>query len=173
MSLYCELAHFNNSASSILLRIITGVSLIKLWRKMVKLQLVVYLSLSMILSACGGGGGSFTSSNADSSQTGSNTGSNTGSTEPTGNSKATISWSIPSARESGAGLSMGEIAGYKIFYGSTQGSLYSVIDVANASTTSYELTNLVSSTKYYFQITAYDINSIESEKSNIIIRTSI
>ncbi len=155
--------------------------------KKVKLQLLTVISFSLLLTACGGGGSggpdntnvSTANSAAPHPAAGSGgtggSGGNSGTTqpEPTGNGSATLSWSIPTTRESGAGLSMGEIAGYRVFYGSNSNALNSVIDVTNPYTTSLNLTNLVASTVYYFQITAYDTNSIESERSNTVTRTAI
>ncbi|VAW92741.1 hypothetical protein MNBD_GAMMA23-331 [hydrothermal vent metagenome] len=148
-----------------------------------KLQLLIVISFSLLLTACGGGGSNSSNSSVGASNSpghpatgaaqNSDQSSSSSQPEPTGNAAATFAWTIPTTRESGAGLSMGEIAGYKVFYGSNSGALNTVIDVTDPYATSVNLTNLVSSTVYYFQITAYDTNSIESEKSNTVTRTAI
>jgi len=57
-----------------------------------------------------------------------------------------------------------DLAGYKIYYGSTGSGIYSIIiDVGNVN--SYEISGLSIGTTYYFAITAYDENGNESDYS--------
>ena len=75
---------------------------------------------------------------------------------------ATLRWDIPTLRADGiTELSLSEIAGYRIYMGSTSNDLQMVVDINDGSATSYSLTGLASGT-YYFSVTTYDINDLES-----------
>lgn len=63
-----------------------------------------------------------------------------------------------------------DIAGYRIYYG-TNSRLYSVIiDVGNVTNTI--VTNLSSSTTFYFAATAYNTSSLESDLSEEVSLTT-
>jgi len=59
------------------------------------------------------------------------------------------------------------VAGYHIYYGDTSGNLTHVVDVASATATGYVIGELASGT-WYFGITSYDTNRIESTMSAIV-----
>jgi hypothetical protein len=58
----------------------------------------------------------------------------------------------------------GDLAGYKVYYGTTTGTYGSPIDVGNVTT--YILTGLTSGQRYYVAVTAYDTSDNESGYSN-------
>jgi len=57
-----------------------------------------------------------------------------------------------------------DLAGYKVYYGTSSGNYGNPIDVGNVTT--YELTGLNAGVEYYVAITAYDTADNESEKSD-------
>src|SRR3989441_5260872 len=57
-----------------------------------------------------------------------------------------------------------DLAGYKLYYGTSSGSYPSSVDVGNL--TSYTLSGLLEGRTYYFTATAYDLNVNESGFSN-------
>src|SRR3989441_769044 len=57
-----------------------------------------------------------------------------------------------------------DLAGYKLYYGTSSGSYPSSVDVGNL--TSYTLSGLLEGRTYYFAATAYDLNVNESGFSN-------
>src|SRR5256886_14109836 len=57
-----------------------------------------------------------------------------------------------------------DLAGYKLYYGTSSGSYPSSVDVGNL--TSYTLSGLLEGRTYYFAATAYDLNVSESGFSN-------
>src|SRR5207245_4056599 len=57
-----------------------------------------------------------------------------------------------------------DLAGYKLYYGTSSGSYPSSVDVGNL--TSYTLSGLLEGQIYYFSATAYDLNVSESGFSN-------
>jgi uncharacterized protein YjdB len=77
----------------------------------------------------------------------------------TGN--ATLAWSAPATNVDGSTLT--DLAGYKIYYGTSPGSYTKVIDVGNVTTS--VVNNLAPGT-YYFTVTAYNIYGVESSYSN-------
>ncbi|MEW6570533.1 MAG: fibronectin type III domain-containing protein [Nitrospirota bacterium] len=78
----------------------------------------------------------------------------------------TLSWSPPTSNENGTRLS--DLAGYKVYYGTTSGKYSRSIDVGNV--TSYTVYNLADSATYFFAATAYDRSGNESEFSNEVVK---
>ncbi len=58
---------------------------------------------------------------------------------------------------------------YNIYYGRTSGAYANVLEAGGADTTSYTVTALQNSTRYYFSITAVDTAGNESEKADELI----
>jgi Putative Ig domain len=80
----------------------------------------------------------------------------------TGN--ATVSWMPPTQNTDGSTLT--NVAGYKIYYGTTQGGPYSAsVSITNPSVTTYLVENLTPAT-YYFVVTASNAAGAESLCSN-------
>ena len=61
---------------------------------------------------------------------------------------------------------MSELAGYRVYWGTSASNLTSVVNVPSASSSSYKITGLGKGT-YYFMVTAYDINGTESPQSAV------
>jgi Putative Ig domain len=76
---------------------------------------------------------------------------------------ATLSWTIPADNTNGTPAT--NLAGFHIYYGTTAGSLKSVITVTGTSTTKYEISNLSSGT-YYFAVAAYNTMGVDGVVSN-------
>jgi hypothetical protein len=72
-----------------------------------------------------------------------------------------LSWVAPAEREDGTPISMSEIAGYKIYYGTSQGQYTTSIDINDGSAEGYTITGLPSGT-YYIVVTTYDVDGLES-----------
>lgn len=62
-----------------------------------------------------------------------------------------------------------DLAGYRIYYGTSSGSYSSSVNVGNVTT--YQLANLEQGKTYYVAVTAYDTSSNESEKSDEVSAT--
>jgi hypothetical protein len=80
---------------------------------------------------------------------------------------AALSWAAPTARTDGSPLT--NLAGYKIFYGRMAGVYDYQIDISNPAVLTYVVENLVSG-DWYFALTAYDSQGIESGRSNEVLR---
>lgn len=80
--------------------------------------------------------------------------------------KATLGWNAPTTNVDGTTLT--DLAGYKIYYGTSPGNYTEVVDVGN--TTTYVVNNLTPGT-YYFVVTAYNIYGAESNNSNEASKT--
>ncbi len=85
-------------------------------------------------------------------------------------SKVSLSWVAPSEREDNNAISPYEIAGYKIYYGNTQGNYTNSISINDGDTYSHTINNLTSGT-YYIVITTRDIEGRESKYSSVVTRT--
>jgi outer membrane lipoprotein-sorting protein len=75
---------------------------------------------------------------------------------------ATLSWDAPTTNADGTPLT--DLAGYRIYYGTSSGNYSQNINVGNVTT--YTVDNLTEGATYYFTATAYDAAGNESEYSN-------
>jgi len=85
-------------------------------------------------------------------------------TRPCGLS-ATLSWTPPTRNTDGT--SLGNLAGYRISYGTTEQALTQTIQVANVGLSNYVISNLTPGT-YYFAVRAYTSGGTESVNSNVV-----
>jgi Putative Ig domain len=85
-----------------------------------------------------------------------------------GTGSATLSWTVPTVNTNGSPAT--NLAGYHIYYGTNPGALNMVIDVPGAKTTEYEISNLSHGT-YYFAVTAYNSQGVDSADSNEASKT--
>lgn len=81
---------------------------------------------------------------------------------------ATLDWSPPTENADGSPLK--NLAGYYVHYGTSDTSLTLIIDVADASATTYVVGGLASGT-YYFAVSAYNSLGIEGAWSNVASKT--
>jgi hypothetical protein len=86
---------------------------------------------------------------------------------PTTTGSATLSWSAPTTNTDGSPLV--NLAGYKIYYGTSSNSLSSSISVSIGLST-YVISNL-SSGIWYFAISAMNSSGVESSLSSIASKT--
>ena len=77
---------------------------------------------------------------------------------------ATVDWTPPTANTDGSVIA--NLAGYKIYYGTTSTALNQTVQVTNAGLASYVVSNLSSGT-WYFGVTAYTTDGTESGMSNV------
>lgn len=78
---------------------------------------------------------------------------------------ATLTWLPPTQNTDGTALT--NLAGYRIYYGTSASALTQSVQVANAGLSTYMLQNLAPAT-YYFAVTAYSSVGYESARSNVI-----
>lgn len=83
------------------------------------------------------------------------------------NNEVILEWIPPSEYTDGTPLSMGEIGGYKIYYGEASGTYNKIVNIPDAYIMSYRFTNLNSPT--YFVVTCYTTGNIEGDYSNEVI----
>lgn len=87
-----------------------------------------------------------------------------GSSPGQGNGSITLSWQPPVEYTDGTPLN--DLSGYKIYYGSSGSTGYITID--NPGITEYVVEGLSLYTTYYFSITAFNHENIESSSSRIV-----
>ena len=88
--------------------------------------------------------------------------------EQTSLGSATLSWVAPTLRVDGTPL--GNLAGYRIRYGTAPGSYTQQLQIPNPGITSCVIENLPAGT-YYFVAIAYDSGGLESEHSAVVSKT--
>ena len=114
------------------------------------------------LVACGGGGGS------DSAESVLDNSSPASSRTPA--SSATLSWTAPVARSDQTPLSLADIGGYRVYYGTVEGEYPYRIDVNDGTAVEVVINNLPTGT-HYFVVTTYDTEGRESEYSELVVKT--
>ncbi|HEV2229592.1 MAG TPA: putative Ig domain-containing protein [Steroidobacteraceae bacterium] len=82
---------------------------------------------------------------------------------PPGN--VTISWTPPTENTNGTALT--NLAGYHLYYGTSQSSLNQKVNITNAGLASYVVSNLTAGT-WYFTLTAVNSLGVESPRSAIL-----
>jgi hypothetical protein len=80
------------------------------------------------------------------------------------NGSAALNWTPVTKNTDGTLLH--DLAGYRVYYGTSADSLSTVVELANPNLTTYLVSNLPSGT-WYFGVTAYTSNGTESAMSNI------
>jgi hypothetical protein len=120
------------------------------------------LALGILLAITGCGGSSYGDSgdSGDSVDSGDRGLSHADSTSQT----AIVSWTPPVQRTDGSALT--DLAGYRVYYGKGLNSLTQIIDIRNAGQTSQFIDDLDTGT-WYFAVTAYTRDGLESEMSNL------
>jgi hypothetical protein len=103
-------------------------------------------------------GGTTTSSGSGSQSTANATGS------------LALSWVAPVARADGTPLSLADIDGFRIYYGSTAGNYSHSVNITDATTQQVVLKNLASGT-WYIVMTTYDVDGRESGYSVAVKKT--
>jgi hypothetical protein len=83
--------------------------------------------------------------------------------QPT-NGSATLSWTPPTTNTDGSTLS--NLSGYRVVYGRTNSNLDQLVQISNASVSTYTITGLSSGT-WYFAVKAYTSAGGESNVSNV------
>ena len=91
-------------------------------------------------------------------------------TEPTATPTVldvSLSWTAPAEREDDQPMLLSDIAGYKVYYGTTQGNYNDSVNINDGTATGHTFKDFASGT-YYFVVTTYDVDGRESEYSTPI-----
>jgi hypothetical protein len=87
---------------------------------------------------------------------------------PPATGSATLSWTAPTQNTDGSPLT--NLAGFHIYYGTTEGSWTSTITILEGTETSYVVSGLAPGT-YYFTVVAFNTDGVDSTDSNIGSKT--
>jgi hypothetical protein len=86
-----------------------------------------------------------------------------------GNAAVTLGWTPPTTNSDGSHLD--DLAGYRIYYGTTEGQYTQSVTLSNPGLTAYMVENLTTPGTYYFTISAFDDVGNESGYSNVASKT--
>ena len=92
----------------------------------------------------------------------------TGSGVIQGTAQVILAWVAPVEREDGTPISMSEIAGYRVYYGMSEGDYTNEVDISDRGTMQATLSGLLSGI-YYIVVTTYDMEGRESSYSPVVI----
>ncbi|HVW68208.1 MAG TPA: fibronectin type III domain-containing protein [Steroidobacteraceae bacterium] len=84
--------------------------------------------------------------------------------QPMSSRSATLSWMPPMRKSDGS--SFNDLAGYRIYYGTTS-ELGQMVTVSGAEATHYTVTGLSAASTYYYAMSSYDAAGQESPRSAI------
>lgn len=130
-----------------------------------------FLGCAVLVAACGGGGGA---TDQASPATGTDTPAPTPAPSPapapspSATGTATLTWVAPQTNADGSALN--DLAGYRIYYGTSTGSYTESVTISDPMTTTYTVQNLAAST-YFFVLRAYDKSNVESASSAEVSKT--
>ena len=117
--------------------------------KSLRLRYFLALILVLPLFACSGGDGGLSSSTDL-------------------NSSAKLSWVAPSAREDNSVLVLSDIAGFRIYYGTSSGDYSNTVKINDHTVTQAVLDGLPSGT-YFVAVTTVDVDGRESTYSAEVV----
>ena len=115
---------------------------------------LIALLLSLQLTACSNNGNSEDPAGTEDSTS-------------SGENFIRLSWTAPLEREDNQPISLSEIAGYKIYYGTVENTFSHSVDITDGAANGHTLENL-SSGIYYLTLTTYDTAGRESKPSGEI-----
>lgn len=93
----------------------------------------------------------------------------------TGTATADLSWDAPTQNSDDSAIpSSGDqaLAGYIIYFGPVSGAMTCSININDPTATNYQVTDLLTTMDYTFAVTAYNNLGIESDLSNIVIKST-
>lgn len=127
-----------------------------------------------MLSACGLDSGSNTDTSLSSTDTVTSTASTIGasSSASTATGSFSLSWTAPVTRSDGTPLTLSEIAGYRVYYGTSPGNYPNRINISNGSLQSATLTGIPVGT-YYVAMSTYDNKGLESNYSSPVVKKAL
>lgn len=79
--------------------------------------------------------------------------------------EANICWTPPTKNTDGSALT--DLAGYRVYYGSSAATLDKVVQVPNPAATCQVITNLLDGSTWHFGVRAYNSKGVDSGLSNI------
>jgi hypothetical protein len=86
----------------------------------------------------------------------------------TATGSTTLTWTPPTQYLDGSPLN--DLAGYKVYWGTSQGNYSNSVTIANPGVASY-VVNQLTPARWYFVVTAYSATGFESSHSNIFSKT--
>jgi hypothetical protein len=89
-------------------------------------------------------------------------------TPPSNSGSVNLDWTTPTENTDGTELT--DLAGYRLYYGTSVSNLSTTVQIPGASMTAYTLHNLAAAT-YYFAIMAYTNTGVESALSQVVSAT--
>jgi hypothetical protein len=110
-----------------------------------------------LLAGCGGAQTEATAS-----------GTNAAPVTPGATGAATLSWASPTQNTDGSAVT--NLAGYRIYHGTSANALNTMIQVSNPGITLYVVDSLATGT-HYFAVTAYNTAGAESDRSAVASKT--
>jgi len=81
---------------------------------------------------------------------------------------ATLSWSAPNQNTDGSALT--DLAGFKVYHGTSSTALNDAVELQGSSTNSYTYGQLAAGT-HYFAVTAITSSGVESARSTLVSKT--
>jgi hypothetical protein len=85
-----------------------------------------------------------------------------------GMGSATLSWEAPTSNSNGTPLT--DLAGYRIYYGSSPKHLSQTVHIKSVGLQTYVIENLESGT-WYFAVKSVATNGVESKLSDVVAKT--
>jgi hypothetical protein len=135
-------------------------------RRLFALSPWLALTASLTFAGCGGDGTSSDSTGGFESAAAQGATSPSAPLPTPSTSNVTLSWVGPTENTNGSALT--DLAGYKIYYGTSPKQLNEMVAVANPGLQTYVIDGLAVGATYYFSITATATDGTESVASTVV-----
>lgn len=129
------------------------------------ISVLIGITATILLAGC-----NLDSSSGSSGAAAADTGGTTSSASANQSTSVTISWMPPQTNADGSSLT--DLAGYHIHYGTQAGALTSEINIPTAGLADYVIDGLKANSTYYFAISSYNTEGVESADSAVISVTT-
>ncbi len=132
------------------------------------IRVLLAINLSIMLAACVGNSSGVATTGTASGTSSGGGGTTSGSTTGI----MTLQWTAPVTRTDGTPLSLSEIAGYRVYYGTSPGNYPNYIDINDGSLQSATLKGVPVGT-YYVAMSTLDTSGLASNYSAAIVKQAL
>lgn len=132
-------------------------------------SILISLLITLQISACSTGNNPAATTADINSDLSTDLATDTGTDKNSTKVDINLSWAAPAEREDNAPISLSEIAGFKVYFGTVQGQYTNNIVINDGSAVGHTLTSLPVDETYYLVVTTLDTEGRESQFSPEVV----
>jgi len=132
-------------------------------------SILITLFITLQISACSTGNNPTAATENINSDLSTDPATDTSTNKNSAIADINLSWVAPAEREDNAPISLSEIAGFKVYFGTAQGQYSNNIVINDGSAVGHTLTSMPAGDTYYVVITTLDTEGRESQFSPEVV----